>query len=686
MLGVELSAKQIIDLDTRTEGWIAGLQLAALAMKGRKDIAGFISAFTGSHRYILDYLTDEVLSRQSEALQSFLLQTSILNRLSGPLCDAVMERSDGQALLEQIERGNLFLISLDDERYWYRYHHLFADMLRRQLQQSNSDSVQALHRRASEWFEQHGWTGEAIEHALLGQEGLRAAALIEGYSENGWTRGEAATLLRWLEALPKDAVRARPKLGLKLAFMLMIVDALDEAEKCLIEVEQVLAESNIEEHVRVPLLGQAAAIRASILLQIRNDGEATLISGQEALAQLPASEVYWRGWTTMIMGMAEFTHKGDITAAQHTMEAAIKFGEKANDLITILIARTHLSRIYLVQGKLGQVESNCEQLLQYAALTNWSNHPALGFEKLDHSWVRYERNDLEGAYKDVTEGRLAVQDYYLKRNTLPSYVMLARLKQLQGAETEASELLRQAVEMNLTPIPISLTAWQAWFWLMQGNHDAARQWAEAIEPTTYAALDPALEFEHMTLARIWMSEGRLEDVQRLLPRLLSATQAGKRMGRVIVISILQALAFRLQGNLAQALEILGYALSIAEPEGYVRTFVDEGEPMAELLREANKRGIAPEYVAKLLAAFDEALPTVAKSQPQHWIGEYAEALSERELEVLRLIADGASNREVAAQLYVSLGTVKKHLSNIFIKLDAHSRTQVIAVARQYKLL
>ncbi|MBC7810768.1 MAG: AAA family ATPase, partial [Burkholderiales bacterium] len=269
MLGIELSSKQILDLDRRTEGWIVGLQLAALAMKDRKDVASFISAFTGSHRYILDYLTDEVLSRQPEALQSFLLQTSILDRLSGPLCDAVTGRNDGQALLEQIERGNLFLIPLDDERYWYRYHHLFADMLRRHLQQSSPNDIQELHCRASEWFEQDGWVSEAIEHALLGKDSERAALLVDKYGALVWMRGEISTFLRWVRTLPQEALHARTKLGLNYAFALTLIDAYAEAEKCVLEAEQVLSHAGqIPEIERTALMGLAAAIRATVAFHL----------------------------------------------------------------------------------------------------------------------------------------------------------------------------------------------------------------------------------------------------------------------------------------------------------------------------------------------------------------------------------------------------------------------------------
>jgi LuxR family maltose regulon positive regulatory protein len=310
---------------------------------------------------------------------------------------------------------------------------------------------------------------------------------------------------------------------------------------------------------------------------------------------------------------------------------------------------------------------------------------------MSRAWVRYERNDLEGAYADVLEGQQATQGYELKRVSLPCYVLLARLNRLQGDEHEACNLMQQAVEMvrrdNLTPAAIAVTAWQAWLWVVQSDLDSASRWANDIEPTIVDDLNPALEFEHITLARIWIAQGRTHEAQALLGRLFLAADSAGRIGRVIEICILQALAFGLQGNIDTALKPLAHALLLGEPEGYMRTFVDEGPPIAALLREARARGIAVSYVTTLLSAFDqEAPPTTAPATKPHIVKGDIEALSERELEVLRLIVDGASNREIAETLVVSIGTVKKHLNNIFLKLNAHSRTQVIAAARKHNLL
>jgi LuxR family maltose regulon positive regulatory protein len=304
--------------------------------------------------------------------------------------------------------------------------------------------------------------------------------------------------------------------------------------------------------------------------------------------------------------------------------------------------------------------------------------------------VRYERNDLEGALEDVLEGRRILQSYPARRVPLPGYVMLGWLKQLQGEASEARDLIHQAVEIvqkhALKQALFPVAAWEARLWLAQGDLAAAEHWAQSIEPTVQNDLSPALEFEHMTLARIYMAQGRLNEADELLARLFLAANNVGRMGRVIEICVLQALVSSLQDNIDAALERLAFALSLGEPEGYVRTFVDEGPPMAVLLRQARTRGIAVDYVTTLLSALDPDTPVERTRASEQRINRVSEALSERELEVLRLIADGASNRDIADQLVVSLGTVKKHLNNIFLKLDAHSRTQAIATARKHNLV
>ena len=690
MLGINLSADQVVELETRTEGWVAGLQLAALAMQGRNDIPAFIAAFTGSHRFILDYLTDEVLNRQPEQIQHFLLETSILNRMNGSLCDAVTGRSGSQALLEQVERSNLFLFSLDDERSWYRYHHLFGDMLHRHLQRSFPDIVPELHRRASTWFEQGGWVSEAVEHTIVGGDDDQAAHLIERYGEPLQLRGEGATVLRWLRALPEAVLETHPRLALNFAFMLSMTDAYTEAEQWVVNVEQWLDAGQMPEDEHSGLLGKAAAIRATLSLLRGLDPDITIAAGEQALRQIPLSDLHWRGWVNTILGIAYFAAKGEMVKAEQCLEEAIYLGEKANDVFTMMIALWQLSRLYMIWGHLHQAEAAAQRHLQYAALPGWRYQPAAGYAHLNLSTVYYERNDLEGALEAVTETQRVIQGHLLKRISIGGNVMMARLKHLQGDAVAARDLMRQAVQIvladNLKQTIVEVFAWQAWLSLMQGDLMAASQWAAEFEPTTHGNLGFDLQFEHLVLARIQIAQGRLDAAQQLLLRLFVAAQSAGCNGWVIPNCLLQALIARRQGNGEGALQLLGNALSLAEPEDYVRCFVDEGEQMKVLLQEAHARGITPVYVAKLLAAFNEVQPATGVAPSLQWVGNEVEPLSERELEVLHLIFEGASNSEIARQLVVSLGTVKKHVNNIYVKLDAHSRTQAIAAARKYHLL
>lgn len=364
MMNAELSVEQIKDLASRTEGWVDGLQLAALAMNGRQDIDRFISAFTGSHRYILDYLTDEVLSQQPEAIRNFLLQTSVLNRLSGPLCDVVTGGTTGQSFLEQIERSNLFLIPLDDERYWYRYHHLFGDMLRRHLQQTHPDIVTELHHRASIWFEQNGWMGEAIEHALIGIDHNRAAAMIDQRFEDSLKADGVLTFLRWMRTIPNDILRAHVRPQLDYAFTLITVNAYIEAERQLLQAEQQLSRDDLaHDKAYRDLKGFAATIRMTLAFFLEQDADTIIASGMNALSLLAESNMRWRTWSMVVIACSYYAGKGQVVVAESWFERTLQLLDQSVNFHSLEPALQHLVRVYIIQGRLEQARTTATKLL-----------------------------------------------------------------------------------------------------------------------------------------------------------------------------------------------------------------------------------------------------------------------------------------------------------------------------------
>lgn len=693
MLGIELSTDQIRDLDIRTEGWIAGLQLAALAMKGRENLASFISAFTGSHRYILDYLSEEVLSRQPQSVQSFLLQTSMLNRLSAPLCDAVTGRSDGQIMLKQIEHGNLFLIPLDDERFWYRYHHLFGDMLRRQLQQSNPDLVTDLHRRASQWFERNGWVTEALEHALLSQDTQEAARLVQQTVEEITLAGQAYTILRWMNTLSEAVVRTHPRLCVYHAAVLMFTNQLKASEMWLHAAEQAVYPDQESEEARA-ILGWVALLRADIarVLGDLTDGVAV---AHHALALLPQSEPLARAVALMNVAHS-YLSDGDVTAAvERTAEEAIAALRRIGNLFATMISITNLARLQTLQGRLLQAEITFALAERIAPGTGRVGEllngaaPHIGLGNL-----RRERNELEAAQQSLLLGlELAHGMLTIDADVITlGYTALAKLRQAQGNLSGGMAVLDEFAQFArrqqfYAPLIAQGEAVRTQLWLAQGNIGAAVRW---IADSGLSADDThwtyPRETEYLTLAHVLIAQRATTQALRLLERLQQDAEGKARMGAVIDMLALCALAWQVQGDITQSMTAIARALTLAEPEGYIRVFVDRGAPMKELLREAQARGISTMYVTKLLSAFTLETPTTIATPPKRLLDGEFEPLSERELEVLRLLADGLSNWEIAQRLVVSVGTVKKHLNNIFLKLDAHSRTQVIATARKYNLL
>jgi LuxR family maltose regulon positive regulatory protein len=703
VMGLDLSTEDIAALETRTEGWIAGLQLAAISMQGHKDTTSLIKSFTGSHRFVLDYLIEEVLEQQSENVQTFLLLTSILDRLTGSLCDALTGQQNGKATLEILERTNLFIIPLDEERRWYRYHHLFADLLRQRLRQTQPAQVPTLHRRASEWYEQNGFVDEAIEYALRGEDFERAAHLIEKATEVVWVRSENTKLQRWLDRLPTELLLSKPQLCIVHAWYLYLNGQLEEAEQRLQAAEQELYRSTYrtiedspkeDKHPPDPdtmrLLGRVAAVR-SVLVSSQGDVQGIIQYARQALEFLPDNDLTWRSTALLSLGDA-YDYIGDIPSAYQTRLEALEVRKAIGNVYMIMFASIKLVFTLRDMGKLKQAQEICQQQVELANKSGLSQTTVAGWLLMLWAEVLAEINELDSALQLVNKGaKLTQRDkdvIILSWSCLCLMRVLFSSGELETAEETIQEMNRVALKHDVPLLTSNqMNAWQARIWLAQDKLEAASQWARELEVEVDGALSPLHDFDYVILARILIAQERLDETSRLLERLLEASEAGGRTSRVVEILILQALASQAAGDKIRAMPMLEKALSLAEPGGFIRIFVDEGPHMVSLLYEALTREIAPEYVQRLLAAFpvDEPEKTDS-SRTQVSESELVEPLSERELEVLQLIGEGLTNQEIANRLYLSLNTVKVHTRNIYGKLGVNNRTQAVARGRALGIL
>jgi len=707
-LGASLPEATVAALTTRTEGWAAGLQLASLSLRGRDDPGGFVATFTGSHRHVLDYLAEEVLDRQPEQLVDFLLETSVLERLSGPLCDAVTGRSDGQRMLEQIERANLFLVPLDEVRAWWRYHQLFADLLRARLQQARPDRVPQLHRAAAAWCQEHGLAEEAVHHALAAGDGAWAALLVDRHAQALLERGEGATLRRWLTALPPDVVGSRPRLCLAQAVTALIGARVDEAEALLTQAEQAAEAEPTEPPAggtprglaNVP--GVLAMLRAE-LARLRNDADGTIRSARQALALADADDRYLRYFGRWNLAMGTLL-QGRVADA----EAAL--GELAADAWSTgpqryFAVRVHctLGQVQRVQGRLGAALRSCQRGLELVAeVAGRPAVPAAGVAFVGLAEVLRERGELDEALQRATEGVALCRQLAYGQWLGTGLTVLAWIRAAQGDQAGALGAIGEAGRVVPDPEVISdliipVAVQRARLLLAQGRVAEAAQWAERRGLGAQGEPSFAREREYLVLARVLLAERAPEAALGLLRRLHDLAADQQRTGSLIEVRALQALGLQAAGDEQAALAALAEALTLAAPEGWLRVFVDEGAPMAALLgRLAAGRpgqaglggGAAPTHLARLLAAFgqDGGPRTAPVGRAAAVVPGLVEPLTDRELEVLGLLAAGTSNRQIAGELVVAVETVKKHVSHILDKLGAANRTQAVARARQLGLL
>jgi LuxR family maltose regulon positive regulatory protein len=702
----------VAELEARTEGWIAGLQLAALSLTGRSDREGFISSFAGSHRYLADYLLEEVVGHQPKEVRSFLLSTSILDRMCGSLCDAIVGKASGsEEILKGLEQANIFVVALDDEGVWYRYHHLFQDFLLRQLQKTEPESVASLHQVASEWHAAHGLMREAVGHAIRTRDWEYATSIVQRHGITMMMRGEVSTAYEWCEALPEEVIRAHPALCLVQSNALVLGYRRrnrGKIEDRLEQVERAAATLEDKQLARI-LMGQAATTR-TILAAIAQDPSADprehFALARRALDLLSADDPA-RGGVTLTIGYAHMALH-DARAAAESLEEAKILSLASGSYVSAVEAIFHQARLAHAQGRLRSAEEICQKgKADISAALEYPEQelPAVGCLDIALGCVHLERDRLEEADHALLRGlelaKWGTTPYY----QMTAHVALFRLREIQRCSAEAVEQLARLEEMwpDLAFLARALRVQHA----LQARPEDSAALAEAsawcrtfpaplAENTLPPGMGPygaaeAAYLAHLAWVRAQIALGNPQTALSYLERQLGPSRANGLTHRVIEVSLLEALAASTQGDEERIWAALQRALAAAKPEGYLRIF-DQGEALKRLLLEAGSRGISRNYVEQILrviglpntAGEGESAASIPAARVVYL--DSGEHLTERELEMLRLVAQGASNREVAAKLVITEGTVKSHLNHILRKLDVRNRTEAVARARGLGIL
>jgi LuxR family maltose regulon positive regulatory protein len=699
--GAGLPEAAVAALVDRTEGWAAGLKLAGLSLRGQPDAAAFVAAFSGSHRFVLDYLTDEVLAGQPAQVREFLLDTSVLDRLSGELCDAVTGRTDSQAMLEQVEQAGLFLVPLDEVRGWWRYHHLFADLLRARLQHDQPDRILALHHNAAAWSDEHGLADDAIRHALAAGDAAWAAGLIERHVDALLFHNEQATLQRRLETLPVQLLRSRPRLLLVQTWIAQWAGEVEAAEPLLDAAEYAFA--NAPDEAFEPSVGRAASLLANVpaaialarayLAHLRGDAEGTAVFAARARAEIGEGEWMLDSRIRWHMALADWL-RGALAESEHAFTSVIARWRAAGDPGLAVPTCHLLGQVQRAQGRLDAALDTYRRAREIATLPGGLVLPVAGIGYVGLAEIAYQRNELDAALSQVTDGIARCRQILYTPPLVTGLATLAWIRQAQGDAGGALEAMGEAeraapgpaVTGLLNPVP----AQRARLMLAQGDIDAAARWTRQAGLSPDDAPGYPRESACLVLARVLLAQGRPRLALVLLERLLATAVSQGRTGSIIEIQALRALALAARGDQVAALDVLAEALTLARPQGYVRVFADEGAPMRALLtqlavhrdQQPTARGITPGYLAGLLCA---SRPVPAAPPPAHMAATapgLVEPLTDRETDVLRLIAAGKSNQRIAHELVITLDTVKKHVSHILSKLGAVNRTEAVTRARE----
>jgi len=660
VMGLDLSLGEIAALERRTEGWIAGLQLAALSMQGRDDLTSFIHAFTGSSRFILDYLIEEVFEKQSPDVKDFLLKTSILERLSGPLCDQVAEKNNSQELLEVLEQVNLFIVPLDQSREWYRYHRLFAELLRNRLRASSS-AENELHQRASQWYEKNNYPSEAIQHTLAAQDWEHAADLISQNSDSMLKRGEVMTVIAWFQALPEEMLRSNPKLCFDYCWPLLLATRYDEAAPLLEQVEQ--AAKDIPE-----FLGEVFAAQAYLA---RGLGNHVLMveKSQRALTLLPKSSISSRGIVAVNLGLA-YWHMGQMGAAEEVLAEALDASRATGNHYAALTALIFQGRVLAVRGQLYEAKGYFESAIQQG-----NEIPINALAYMDLATLHYEWNELDVSDMHLQKAITLCQRGHNNEFLVGSLMIQSRLRAAQGNLAGAEKTLEQAWELvhsGNIPIPTAerVDVAQARLLLAKGEPIGE------LEQKLTEKVDCHPFYRFLGVSKAWTLPD--SHARAYLDGLSQAARANEWIYGLIAVRALRAVRAEIQ---EEALECLTEALQMAENGGFIRSFVEAGDKLIPLLREAAQRGVSPGFTGQILAAMTEKVDIAGAGQ-----SSLVEPLSERELEVLQLLTEGMSNREIAEKLFISTGTAKTHVHNLCGKLGVRNRTEAAMKGKELKVV
>jgi len=703
--GPGLPGTAVAALTARTEGWAAGLQLAGLSLRGRADAAGFVAAFSGSHRFVLDYLADEVLDGQPGQVRGFLLETSVLDRLSGQLCDAVTGRVGSQAMLQDIERAGLFLVPLDEVRGWWRYHHLFADLLRARLRAEQPGRVQGLHRAAAGWFEEHGLADDAVRHALAAGDAAWAARVVERHVGPLLRRSEGATLRRWLSALPAESVRARPRLCLAQAISAVVGRQVEAVEGLLDDAESAFAVTGDEPYE--PSYGRALSVLANVpgaIAFLRADlarlrGDALLAAGydRQALAHLGEQDWLMRSMVRWNLAVADWLG-GRLGPAEYGLAEVVAERRAAGEGYLAMEVCYDLGQVQRARGDLDAALATYRQALETAGADR-GQPPYMGMAHVGLAEVLYERDELAAALDHATQGVTLCRQLALTQPLATGLAVVARIRQANGDAAAAGEAMDQAGRVELSPRVVALLnpvpSQRARLLLAQGDTAAAAQWAKTAGLGPDDEPDYPREPAYLALARVLLAQDEPGLALTLLGRLLEAAAGQGRTGSIIEIQALRALALAASGDHPGALGGLAEALTLAGPHGHVRAFADEGAPMRALLarlsaarqdQRAKPLGIRAGHLAAVRRACGQAGAVLPSTHSAAAPPGLAEPLTGRELEVLRLLAEGRSNQRIARDLVVALDTVKKHVTHVLGKLGAVNRTEAVARARQLGLI